>query len=149
MNDCFQDFNSNDDQVNEQNRRYHQQLSSRGAAVVGVLSPTTSDSTKSTPAKNVVNVDKPVDMSTTCSSASSTASTKGSSSDERSLNKARQAAPGQGPALIQGNGARVVSKDNWSAEMEPAPINMVAASPGLRDTKIEIAGKRSAAYLGL
>ena len=135
----LQDFNSNDndDQVNEQNRRYHQQISSRGGAV-GVLSPTTSDSTKSTPAKNV---DKLVDMSTTCSSASSTASTKGSSSDERSLNKLRQS------NSLQGNGARVVSKSNWAPEpdMETPPQGtpLMTALPavGLRDTKIEIAGK--------
>jgi len=128
--------------VNEQNRRYHQQISSRGAAV-GVLSPTTSDSTKSTPAKNV---EKSVDMSTTCSSASSTASTKGSSSDERGLNKARHPAPGQGQGqAVQGNGgARVASKNSWGAEMESAPsaaMNVAVPSPGLRDTKIEIAGK--------
>ena len=131
----FQDFNSNDDQVNEQNRRYHQQISSRGGAV-GVLSPTTSDSTKSTPDKNVA---KNVDMSTTCSSASSTASTKGSSSDERSLNKLRHS------NSLQGNGARVVSKNSWAPEMEtppPGPPPMTALpAVGLRDTKIEIAGK--------
>ena len=134
----FQDFNSNDDQVNEQNRRYHQQLSSRGAAVA-VLSPTTSDSTKSTPAKNVDKLAYEV-MSTTCSSASSTASTKGSSSDERSLNKIRQH-PNQGV-----NGARGGPKNNWTTEMDTPPTGgpppMTALpSVGLRDTKIEIAGK--------
>ena len=128
-----QDFNSNDDQVNEHNRRYHQQISSRGATV-GVLSPTTSDSTKSTPAKNAFDV-----MSTTCSSASSTASTKGSSSDERSLNKTRH------------SGARGVTTKNWTPDMEGAtppgpgtgPMTTALPAVGLRDTKIEIAGQQS------
>jgi hypothetical protein len=86
-------------------------------------------------------------MSTTCSSASSTASTKGSSSDERSLNKLRQS------NSLQGNGARVVSKSNWAPEpdMETPPQGppLMTALPavGLRDTKIEIAGKRETNYL--
>ena len=120
--------------MNEQNRRYHQQISSRAA--VGVLSPTTSDSTKSTPAKNA---EKLIDMSTTCSSASSTSSTKGSSSDERNLNRVRQPQPGQ--SQLQGNG--VVTKSSWTTDMEANPsTTSMMTSAGLRDTKIEIAGRR-------
>ncbi len=84
-------------------------------------------------------------MSTTCSSASSTASTKGSSSDERSLNKSRQN-PNQGV-----NGARGGPKNNWTTEMDTPPTGgpppMTALpSVGLRDTKIEIAGKIELLY---